>query len=113
MVFGKVNVTAPLDAGKLRVERLVLVPVMNWLVVAVARWTGAEKALLDTIGFVVVPATAGHVKVAVPLVDPKPVSTQAVVFRTPQLCALKSPIPGVVPPIVGGDARLINELLAG
>ena len=63
---------------------------------------GVLIAFENTIGLLVVPATAGHVSVAVPLVEPYPVRTKAVVLRTPPLTALKSPIPGVVPPIVPG-----------
>ena len=53
------------------------------MVVAVAKYTGAEKLLLDTIELVVVPAVAGHVIVAVPLVEPAPVMTQDVVVAMP------------------------------
>jgi hypothetical protein len=56
--------------------------------------------------FVAVPATAGQVIVAVPLVEPLPVMTQEVVPVTPQLSAEKSPMPRVVPPIVPGAANV-------
>jgi hypothetical protein len=46
---------------------------------------GAEIRLLDVMALVVVPATAGHVNVAVPEVEPYPVMTQAVVFSVPQV----------------------------
>ena len=67
---------------------------------------GALSVFDNTNGFVLVPATAGHVIVAEPLVEPKPVMTQAVVLSTPQLIAEKSPTPGVVPPMVPGDANV-------
>lgn len=67
---------------------------------------GAERLLLEMMALVVVPDTAGHVRVAVPLVDPKPVKMQAVVFSTPQFAVVKSTIPGVVPPIVPGAANV-------
>lgn len=45
---------------------------------------GALIAFANTMGFEVVPATAGHVIADDPLVPPKPVITQVVVLSTPQ-----------------------------
>jgi len=66
---------------------------------------GVFIALENTRGFAGVPATFGHVIVADPLVEPKPVKTQVVVEDLPQFTVLKSPTPGVVPPIVPGAGK--------
>jgi hypothetical protein len=49
----------------------------------VAANEGAERALLETTGFAAVPATAGAVKVAVPLVRPERFNNPAVVPTMP------------------------------
>lgn len=51
-----------------------------------------------------VPATAGHVMVADPEVEPNPEITQEVVTETPQFRDEKEPAAGVVPPIAPGAA---------
>src|SRR5277367_1655006 len=75
---------------------------------------GTEIALLNTIGLVAVPATAGQVSVADPLVPPWPVITQAVVFAKPQpiespeRAPLKVPAAAVSVPVVVGEAENIT-----
>lgn len=64
-----------------------------------------EMALEKITGFVVVPAIAGHVIVAVPEVDPEPVMTHDVVPVTPHARDVNVPAAGAVPPIAGGDAK--------
>ena len=66
---------------------------------------GRLSVLLSTIGFVAVPATAGQVIVAVPLVEPDPVITQDVVPVTPHARLENDPAARAVPPIAGGEAR--------
>ncbi len=59
--------------------------------------------MLDTIGFDVVPATAGHVSVAEPDVAPSPVTTQPAVPATPQVKvpALSTGVPlKLTPPLI-------------
>ena len=55
---------------------------------AVAISAGTDQLFDDVIGFVAVPATAGQVSVAAPLVDPLPVITQLVVPAIPQFSAV-------------------------
>lgn len=57
----------------------------------------------NTSGFVTVPATAGQVIVAEPLVAPKPVMTQPVVLSTPQEYEVAPRLPGII--TVDGNER--------
>jgi hypothetical protein len=65
---------------------------------------GRFRPLLDTRGFVAVPATAGPVIVAVPLVAPVKVSV-GVCVAAPAVTLVNVPAAGAVPPIGAGDAR--------
>ncbi len=58
---------------------------------------GAANVFVLTMGLVVVPAIAGHVRFAVPLAEPYPVMTQAVVRLTPQVSEF------VLNPVTIGD----------
>lgn len=82
---------------------------MNPAVVPVDTKFNASKAFVLTIGLVVVPAVAGQVNVAVPLVPPAPVIMHVVEVATPQFNAVNVPAAGVVPPIAGGEARYVEN----
>jgi len=109
MVPGAANVF-PFKVEAFRLGTLVVLDTVNGAVpVAIVETNaGAEILLLDVIALAGVPAAAGQVKVALPLV-PYPVKMQATEPETPQLFALKSPAPGVVPPIVPGAAQLFPK----
>jgi len=67
--------------------RFVMTPEVG---VAKALPVATDIALLNTIGFEVVPATAGQVRVAVPEVEPAPVRTQDVVPAMPHCMAVEN-----------------------
>jgi hypothetical protein len=109
---GAANVAPPRDEA-FRLATLVVDVTVNGAVpiATVDTNAGAEILLLDVIALVLVPATAGQVRVAVPLVDPLPVIMQAVVPVTPQFSAVSLSVVNVaveaVPlPIAPGVANV-------